>query len=140
MNFVNKLQDSIDVGIGNLVDADLAKKAPSSSPADQQQLGCRPLVSSPTHLRRILSGLFAKGSPERRAPFAAPGSQLVAGGFARPPVASKERRTEFSARAMETKVAAIAPAPDPIRPGQRPARKRARRPRRPGSGRHATGH
>ncbi|WP_293898024.1 flagellin [Phenylobacterium sp.] len=44
MNFINKLQDSIDAGIGNLVDADLAKEsARLQALQTKQQLGIQAL-------------------------------------------------------------------------------------------------
>jgi len=57
-NFVNKLQDSIDAGIGNLVDADLAKEsAKLQSLQTKQQLGVQAL-SIANQSSSILLGLF----------------------------------------------------------------------------------
>jgi flagellin len=58
MNFINKLQDSIDAGIGNLVDADLAKEsAKLQSLQTKQQLGVQAL-SIANQSSSILLGLF----------------------------------------------------------------------------------
>ncbi|MFZ5718296.1 MAG: flagellin [Pseudomonadota bacterium] len=58
LNFVTKLQDSIDVGIGNLVDADLAKEsAKLQSLQTKQQLGVQAL-SIANQSSSILLGLF----------------------------------------------------------------------------------
>jgi flagellin len=44
MNFVNKLQDAIDAGVGNIVDADLAKEsAKIQALQTKQQLGFQAL-------------------------------------------------------------------------------------------------
>ena len=57
-NFVNKLQDSIDAGIGNLVDADLAKEsAKLQALQTKQQLGIQAL-SIANQSSSILLGLF----------------------------------------------------------------------------------
>ena len=57
-NFVNKLQDSIDAGVGNLVDADLAKEsAKLQSLQTKQQLGVQAL-SIANQSSSILLGLF----------------------------------------------------------------------------------
>jgi len=57
-NFINKLQDSIDIGIGNLVDADLAKEsAKLQSLQTKQQLGVQAL-SIANQSSSILLGLF----------------------------------------------------------------------------------
>ena len=57
-NFINKLQDSIDAGIGNLVDADLAKEsAKLQSLQTKQQLGVQAL-SIANQSSSILLGLF----------------------------------------------------------------------------------
>ena len=57
-NFINKLQDSIDAGIGNLVDADLAKEsARLQSLQTKQQLGVQAL-SIANQSSSILLGLF----------------------------------------------------------------------------------
>ena len=58
LNFVGKLQDSIDVGIGNLVDADLAKEsAKLQALQTKQQLGVQAL-SIANQSSSILLGLF----------------------------------------------------------------------------------
>ena len=58
MNFVNKLQDSIDIGIGNLVDADLAKEsAKLQALQTKQQLGIQAL-SIANQSSSVLLGLF----------------------------------------------------------------------------------
>ena len=58
LNFVGKLQDSIDTGIGNLVDADLAKEsARLQSLQTKQQLGVQAL-SIANQSSSILLGLF----------------------------------------------------------------------------------
>ena len=58
LNFINKLQDSIDTGIGNLVDADLAKEsAKLQSLQTKQQLGVQAL-SIANQSSSILLGLF----------------------------------------------------------------------------------
>jgi flagellin len=58
LDFVNKLQDSIDAGIGNLVDADLAKEsAKLQSLQTKQQLGVQAL-SIANQSSSILLGLF----------------------------------------------------------------------------------
>lgn len=58
LNFVNKLQDSIDAGVGNLVDADLAKEsAKLQSLQTKQQLGVQAL-SIANQSSSILLGLF----------------------------------------------------------------------------------
>ena len=58
LNFINKLQDSIDTGIGNLVDADLAKEsAKLQALQTKQQLGVQAL-SIANQSSSILLGLF----------------------------------------------------------------------------------
>jgi flagellin len=58
LDFVGKLQDSIDVGVGNLVDADLAKEsAKLQSLQTKQQLGVQAL-SIANQSSSILLGLF----------------------------------------------------------------------------------
>jgi len=58
LNFVGKLQDSIDAGVGNLVDADLAKEsAKLQSLQTKQQLGVQAL-SIANQSSSILLGLF----------------------------------------------------------------------------------
>jgi flagellin len=58
MEFVNKLQDSIDAGVGNLVDADLAKEsAKLQALQTKQQLGVQAL-SIANQSTSILLGLF----------------------------------------------------------------------------------
>jgi flagellin len=58
LNFINKLQDSIDAGIGNLVDADMAKEsAKLQSLQTKQQLGVQAL-SIANQSSSILLGLF----------------------------------------------------------------------------------
>jgi flagellin len=58
LNFVNKLQDSLDAGIGNLVDADLAKEsAKLQALQTKQQLGIQAL-SIANQSSSILLGLF----------------------------------------------------------------------------------
>jgi flagellin len=58
MEFINKLQDSIDAGIGNLVDADLAKEsAKLQALQTKQQLGVQAL-SIANQSTSILLGLF----------------------------------------------------------------------------------
>ena len=58
INFVNKLQDSIDVGVDNLVDADLAKEsARLQSLQTKQQLGVQALGIA-NQSSSILLGLF----------------------------------------------------------------------------------
>ncbi|WP_296599252.1 flagellin [Phenylobacterium sp.] len=58
LDFVNKLQDSIDAGIGNLVDADLAKEsAKLQSLQTKQQLGVQALGIA-NQSSSILLGLF----------------------------------------------------------------------------------
>ena len=57
-NFINKLQDSIDIGVGNLVDADLAKEsAKLQALQTKQQLGIQAL-SIANQSSSILLGLF----------------------------------------------------------------------------------
>src|SRR5204863_200545 len=57
-NFVNKLQDSIDIGIGNLVDADLAKEsAKLQALQTKQQLGIQAL-SIANQSPQVLLALF----------------------------------------------------------------------------------
>jgi flagellin len=58
LNFINKLQDSLDAGIGNLVDADLAKEsARLQALQTKQQLGIQAL-SIANQSSSILLGLF----------------------------------------------------------------------------------
>jgi len=58
LDFVNKLQDSIDAGVGNLVDADLAKEsAKLQSLQTKQQLGVQALGIA-NQSSSILLGLF----------------------------------------------------------------------------------
>jgi flagellin len=58
LDFVNKLQDSIDVGVGNLVDADLAKEsAKLQALQTKQQLGVQALGIA-NQSSSILLGLF----------------------------------------------------------------------------------
>jgi len=58
LNFINKLQDSIDVGIGNLVDADLAKEsAKLQALQTKQQLGIQAL-SIANQSPQVLLALF----------------------------------------------------------------------------------
>jgi flagellin len=58
LDFVNKLQDSIDAGVGNLVDADLAKEsAKLQALQTKQQLGVQAL-SIANQSSSILLGLF----------------------------------------------------------------------------------
>ena len=58
LNFINKLQDSIDSGVGNLVDADLAKEsARLQSLQTKQQLGVQAL-SIANQSPQILLALF----------------------------------------------------------------------------------
>jgi flagellin len=58
MEFINKLQDSIDAGVGNLVDADLAKEsAKLQALQTKQQLGVQAL-SIANQSTSILLGLF----------------------------------------------------------------------------------
>jgi flagellin len=58
LNFVNKLQDTIDAGVGNLVDADLAKEsARLQALQTKQQLGVQAL-SIANQSSSILLGLF----------------------------------------------------------------------------------
>ncbi|MBL8771313.1 MAG: flagellin [Phenylobacterium sp.] len=58
LNFVKKLQDTIDVGVGNLVDADLAKEsAKLQALQTKQQLGVQAL-SIANQSSTILLGLF----------------------------------------------------------------------------------
>jgi flagellin len=58
LDFVNKLQDSIDAGVGNLVDADLAKEsARLQSLQTKQQLGVQALGIA-NQSSSILLGLF----------------------------------------------------------------------------------
>ena len=57
-NFINKLQDAIDIGVGNLVDADLAKEsAKLQALQTKQQLGVQAL-SIANQSSSILLGLF----------------------------------------------------------------------------------
>jgi len=57
-NFINKLQDSIDIGVGNLVDADLAKEsAKLQSLQTKQQLGVQAL-SIANQSPQVLLSLF----------------------------------------------------------------------------------
>jgi flagellin len=57
-NFINKLQDSIDIGVGNLVDADLAKEsAKLQALQTKQQLGVQAL-SIANQSPQIILGLF----------------------------------------------------------------------------------
>jgi flagellin len=58
LNFINKLQDTVDAGIGNLVDADLAKEsAKLQALQTKQQLGVQAL-SIANQSSGILLGLF----------------------------------------------------------------------------------
>jgi len=58
LNFINKLQDSIDAGVGNLVDADLAKEsAKLQSLQTKQQLGIQALSIANASSSTLL-GLF----------------------------------------------------------------------------------
>ena len=58
LSFVNKLQDSIDAGVGNLVDADLAKEsAKLQALQTKQQLGIQAL-SIANQSSSVLLGLF----------------------------------------------------------------------------------
>jgi len=58
LDFINKLQDSIDAGVGNLVDADLAKEsAKLQALQTKQQLGVQAL-SIANQSSSILLGLF----------------------------------------------------------------------------------
>ncbi|HZH07596.1 MAG TPA: flagellin, partial [Lautropia sp.] len=58
LNFVSKLQDTLESGIGNLVDADLAKEsARLQALQTKQQLGVQAL-SIANQSTRILLGLF----------------------------------------------------------------------------------
>jgi len=58
LNFISKLQDSIDAGVGNLVDADLAKEsAKLQALQTKQQLGIQAL-SIANQSSSILLGLF----------------------------------------------------------------------------------
>ena len=58
MTFVNKLQDSLESGVGNLVDADLAKEsAKLTALQTKQQLGVQAL-SIANSSSQILLGLF----------------------------------------------------------------------------------
>lgn len=58
MTFINKLQDSIDAGVGNLVDADLAKEsAKLQALQTKQQLGVQALAIA-NQSSSILLGLF----------------------------------------------------------------------------------
>jgi flagellin len=58
LNFINKLQDSIDAGVGNLVDADLAKEsARLQSLQTKQQLGIQALSIANSSSSTLL-GLF----------------------------------------------------------------------------------
>jgi flagellin len=56
LTFINKLQDSIDNGIGNLVDADLAKEsAKIQSLQTRQQLGVQALAIANASTQTLLS-------------------------------------------------------------------------------------
>jgi flagellin len=56
LTFINKLQDSIDNGIGNLVDADLAKEsAKIQSLQTRQQLGVQALAIANSSTQTLLS-------------------------------------------------------------------------------------
>ena len=58
MNFVNKLQDTLEAGVGNLVDADLAKEsAKLQAQQTKQQLGIQAL-SIANQSSSVLLGLF----------------------------------------------------------------------------------
>ena len=58
LNFINKLQDTVDAGVGNLVDADLAKEsAKLQALQTKQQLGVQAL-SIANQSSSILLGLF----------------------------------------------------------------------------------
>ncbi|MDP3749054.1 MAG: flagellin, partial [Phenylobacterium sp.] len=58
LNFTNNLQDSIDAGVGNLVDADLAKEsARLQSLQTKQQLGIQALSIANQGSSQLL-GLF----------------------------------------------------------------------------------
>jgi flagellin len=58
LDFVSKLQDSIDAGVGNLVDADLAKEsARLQALQTKQQLGVQALAIA-NQSSSILLGLF----------------------------------------------------------------------------------
>ncbi|WP_430426047.1 flagellin [Phenylobacterium sp.] len=58
LNFINKLQDTVDAGVGNLVDADLAKEsAKLQALQTKQQLGVQAL-SIANQSSGILLGLF----------------------------------------------------------------------------------
>lgn len=61
LTFINKLQDSIDSGVGNLVDADLAKEsAKIQSLQTRQQLGVQALAIANSSTQTLLS-LFRQG-------------------------------------------------------------------------------
>lgn len=61
LTFINKLQDSIDSGVGNLVDADLAKEsAKIQSLQTRQQLGVQALAIANSSTQALLS-LFRQG-------------------------------------------------------------------------------
>jgi flagellin len=56
LTFINKLQDSIDAGVGNLVDADLAKEsAKIQSLQTRQQLGVQALAIANSSTQMMLS-------------------------------------------------------------------------------------
>jgi flagellin len=58
LNFINKLQDTIDAGVGNLVDADLAKEsAKLQALQTKQQLGIQALAIANSSSSTLL-GLF----------------------------------------------------------------------------------
>ncbi len=58
LNFINKLQDSLDAGVGNLVDADLAKEsARLTALQTKQQLGVQALSIANSSTSTVL-GLF----------------------------------------------------------------------------------
>ena len=90
LRFIDKLQDTIDAGIGNLVDADLAKEsARLQALQTKQQLGIQAL-SIANQSSSILLGLFRSG----RHTAAAPNGAVVAdvrrragGSSSRPPLA-----------------------------------------------------
>ena len=61
LNFIGKLQDSLDAGVGNLVDADLAKESASLQALQvQQQLGAQAL-SIANNAPQIILSLFRGG-------------------------------------------------------------------------------
>ena len=105
LTFINKLQDSIDAGVGNLVDADLAKEsAKIQSLQTRQQLGVQAFISQcRCHVLEVVERGAAREVRARAAALAPPQDERVeAGGHARErddPVAA-DGQLEHVARAV----------------------------------------